>query len=65
MGSEIKTEMWQPGVIQDKLKENHTYLVRTNYWTPLNGKDDEDEEDEEKTNMLQSTPAQTKKKSKK
>ncbi len=48
-------------MIQDKLKENHTYQVRTNYWTPLDDKDDKDEEDEEETNMLLSTPAQAKK----
>ncbi len=52
-------------MIQDKLTKNHTYLVRTNYWTPLDNKDDEDEEDEDKTNMLLSTPTQEKKKSNK
>jgi hypothetical protein len=65
VGSKIVTETWQPGVIQDKLKENHTYLVRTNYWTLLDDKDDEDEEDEEEMNMLLSTPTQVKKKSNK
>jgi hypothetical protein len=56
----MKTEMRQSGVIQDKLKRTHTYLViRMKYWTPLDDKDDEDEEDEETKNMLLSTPAQT------
>ncbi len=61
----IETETCQPGVIQDKLKENHTYLVATNYWTPLDNKDDKNEEDEEEANMLLSTPAQAKQKSNK
>ncbi len=42
-------------MIQDKLKENHTYLVATNYWTPLDNKDDENKEDEEEANKLLST----------
>ncbi len=50
-------------MIKDKLKENHTCLVATNYWTPLDNKDDENKEDEEEVNTLLSTPAQTKQKS--
>jgi hypothetical protein len=45
--------------------ENHTYVVATSYWTPLDNKDDEDKEDEEEAKMLLSTPAQTKQKSNK
>jgi hypothetical protein len=51
--------------MQDKPKENCTYLVATNYWTPLDDKDDENEGDEEEANMLLSTPAQAKQKSNK
>ena len=55
--------MWQPGVIQNKLKENHTYLVATNYWTPLNeDNDDEHEETEGEINIIKQAPATTKKK---
>ena len=55
--------MWQPGVIQNKLKESHTYLVAMNYWTPLNeDNDDEHEETEEEINMIKPAPATTKKK---
>jgi hypothetical protein len=35
-GSKVETEMWQTGVIHNKIIRNHTYLVATNYWTPLN-----------------------------
>jgi hypothetical protein len=52
-------------VIPHKLKENHTDLVATNYWTPLDDKDDENENDEEEANMFMSTPAQAKQKSNK
>ncbi len=40
-GSSIETETWQPGVVQDKLSTNHTYLEATNYWTPLNNDNDD------------------------
>ncbi len=52
-------------MIQDKIKENHTCLIASNYWTPLNDNDDENKEDEEEANMLQSTPVTTKQKSNK
>jgi hypothetical protein len=52
-------------VIQDKIKENHTCLIATNYWTPLNDNDDENKEDEEEANTLKSTPVLTKQKSNK
>ncbi len=57
--------MWQPGVIQNKIDKNHTYLVATNYWTSLNEDNDENEEDEEKLNILDSTTSMTKPKSNK
>ncbi len=63
--SKLETEMLQLGVIQNKINENHTYLVATNYWTPLNNNTDENKEDEEKTNILDSTTAMAKPKSKK
>jgi hypothetical protein len=46
--------MWQPGVIQDKISHNHTYLVATNYWTPLYENNDKSNEEEEEVNMVQS-----------
>jgi hypothetical protein len=66
MGSELETETWQPGVIQDKISQNHTYLVATNHWTPLNENNDKSkEEEEEEVNMVQSTPVKAEKKSNK
>jgi hypothetical protein len=57
--------MWQPGVIQNKINEHHTYLDLTNYWTPLNDNNDKNEEDEEKINTLDSKTAISKPKSNK
>jgi hypothetical protein len=52
--------MWQPGVIQDKLRKNHSYPGATNYWAPLTDKsNDEKEENKEEINMLQSTATKT------
>jgi hypothetical protein len=52
-------------VIQDKISQNHAYLVATNYWTPLNEKDDESKREDKKVNMVQSTPVKAEKKSNK
>jgi hypothetical protein len=51
--------MWQPGVIQNKIKQDLTYLSATNYWTPLDENEEEskEEEEEEEINMKQTTPA--------
>jgi hypothetical protein len=43
--SKVESETRQPGVIQNKINEHHTYLEATNYWTPLNIANDENEED--------------------
>ncbi len=65
VGLEVETEMWQPGAIQDKISQNHTQLVATNYWTPLNENNDKSKEEEEKVNMVQSIPVKAGKKSNK
>ena len=57
MGSSIETKTWQPGVIQDKIKANQSYLVATNYWTPLN--DDDDEEPNEATDEINAASSVT------
>jgi hypothetical protein len=49
-------------VIQDKIIENHTYLVAANYWTPLNDNNKQNEEDEEEANTIQTTPVTTQQK---
>ena len=55
--------MWQPGVIQNKLKETHTYLVATNYWTPFNENNiDNHEETDKEINMIKLAPVTAKKK---
>jgi hypothetical protein len=59
----LETETWQLGVIQNKMNENHTYLVATNYWTPLNDDNYKNEEDEEIMNILDSMTTRTKPKS--
>jgi hypothetical protein len=65
MGSKVETETWQPGVIQDKISPNHTFLVATKYWTPLNENDDESNKEEEEVNTVQSIPVKAEKKSNK
>ncbi len=50
---------------KNKINEHHTYLVATNYWTPLNNDNDKNEEDEEKINTLDSKTAISKPKSNK
>ena len=65
MGSSIETETWQPGVINDKIKENHSYQVATNYWTPLHNDNDDDDESKEaknEINAIASTTVTTKQK---
>ncbi len=64
-GIQLRSETWQPGVIQNKINEHHTYLDATNYWTPLYDDNGKNEEDEEKINTLDSKTAITKPKSKK
>ena len=44
-------------MIQDKIKENKSYLVATNYWTPLN--DDDDEEPNEATDEINAASSVT------
>ncbi len=65
MGSKVETETWQPGVIQDKISHNHTYLVATNNWTPLYENNDKSNKEEEEVNMVQSIPVKAEKKSNK
>jgi hypothetical protein len=57
--------MWQSGVIQDKISQNHRYLVATNYWTSLNENDNKNKKEEEEVNMVQSIPVKAEKKSNK
>jgi hypothetical protein len=57
--------MWQPGVRQDKISHNHTYLVTTNYWTSLNENNDKSNKEEEEEDKVQSIPVKTEKKSNK
>jgi hypothetical protein len=52
-------------VVQDKISHNHTYLVTTNYWSPLNENDDDSNKEEEEVNMVQSIPVKAEKKSNK
>ena len=51
VGSLIETETWQPGVVRNIVNTNHTYLEATNYWTPLNDKDDEDDKTAKEENQ--------------
>ena len=44
-------------MIQDKIKENKSYLVATNYWTPLN--DDDEEEPNEATDEINAVSSVT------
>ena len=46
-------ETWQPGVTKCEISTEHTYLVDTNFWSPLNNNDnDELNEDKEEINMI-------------
>jgi hypothetical protein len=50
-------------VIQDKIKANQSYLVTTNYWTPLNNdNNDEPKEAKEEIHAKKSTTITTKQK---
>ena len=50
-------------MIHDKIKENHSYQVATNYWTPLhNDNDDEPTNVPDKINAIASTTVTTKQK---
>ncbi len=46
MGSQVETEMWQPGKVLLN-KKNTPHQNATNYWTPLQLDEDENEEEEE------------------
>ncbi len=46
-GPKLEAETWQPGVIENKIKKHHTYLVAANYWAPLNNDNKENESEEE------------------
>ena len=53
MGSQVESEVWQPGkVILDKITANHAYLAATNYWTPLQSNEIEEDEKEEEEEAL-------------
>ncbi len=41
-------------MIQDKIKANQSYLVATNYWTPLNDNDNEPKEATDEINAITS-----------
>jgi hypothetical protein len=59
------SETWRPGVTQNKIKQDHTYLTATNNLTPLDENKDESKEDKEKINMIQAKPVETKEKTNK
>jgi hypothetical protein len=48
--------MWQPGVIENKIKKHHTHLVAMNYWAPLNNDNNKNESEEEEANVIKSAP---------
>jgi hypothetical protein len=53
-------------VVKSKISTDHTYLVDTNFWSPLdNNNDDKDEKNEEEINMIKAIIPMTKQKSKK
>ncbi len=53
-------------MIKSKISTDHTYLVDTNFWSPLNNdNDDKDEEREEEINMIKSITPTTQQKMKK
>ncbi len=65
VGTEV-AETWQPGVTKCKISTEHTYLVDTNFWSPLNNDDNiELDEDKEEMNMIKSTAITNKQKSNK
>jgi hypothetical protein len=53
-------------VIQNKIKQDYTYLTATNYWTPLDKNEEESkEQEEEEITMMQTTPTTPERKSNK
>jgi hypothetical protein len=53
-------------VIQNKIKQDYTYLTATNYWTPLDKNEEESKEQvEEEIHIMQTTPTTPERKSNK
>jgi len=53
-------------VVKSKISTDHTYLVDTNFWSPLeNDDDDKDEENKEEINIIKAIIPMTKQKSNK
>ncbi len=53
-------------MVKSKISTEHTYLVDTNYWSPLNNdNNDNDEENKEEINMINHTTPATEQKSNK
>ena len=53
-------------MVKSKISTDHTYLVDTNFWSPLdNNDDDKDEESKEEINMIKYTTPATKQKTNK
>ena len=53
-------------MIKSKISTDHTYLVATNFWSPLDDNDnEEDKEDKTEINMIKSAATKTKQKSNK
>ncbi len=53
-------------MIQNKIKQNYTYLTATNYWAPLDkNKVENEEQEEEEITMMQATPTTPERKSNK
>ena len=50
-------------MVRDKVNTNHTYLGSNNYWTPLNGNDDDNNEiGKEEINMIKELATKEKRK---
>jgi len=62
VGSLIETEVWQPGRVIDKIK-NQTHPVIKNYWTPLYEEEDKADDEEERQHEM-NVKVTTKKKNK-
>ena len=53
-------------MVKSKISTDHTYLVDTNFWSPLdNDDDDKDKESKEEINMIKYTIPATKQKTNK
>jgi hypothetical protein len=53
-------------VIQNKIKQDYTYLTATNHWTPLDKNEEESkEQEEEEIHIMQTTPTTPERKSNK